>query len=57
MPVVSAPPSWGAQVTPAAAGSGSDPFDKIAKLARLRDTGALTDTEFQREKAKLLNEI
>ena len=57
MPVVSAPPSWGVQVTPAAAGSGSDPFDKIAKLAQLRDTGALTDTEFQREKAKLLNEI
>jgi uncharacterized membrane protein len=57
MPVVSAPPSWGVQVAPAAAGSGSDPFDKIAKLAQLRDTGALTDTEFQREKAKLLNEI
>jgi hypothetical protein len=59
-PVVSAPPSWGAPVTPvnpAATGSESDPFDKIAKLAQLRDTGALTDAEFQREKAKLLNEI
>jgi hypothetical protein len=56
-PVTSAPPSWGPPVTPAATGSGSDPYDKIAKLAQLHQTGALTDAEFQREKAKLLNEI
>jgi hypothetical protein len=41
----------------AATVSGSDPFDKIAKLALLRDTGALTEDEFDREKAKLLAEI
>jgi hypothetical protein len=34
-----------------------DPLDKIAKLARLRDSGALTEEEFEREKAKLLAQM
>jgi len=34
-----------------------DPLDRIAKLAHLRDTGALTEAEFEREKAKLLSQI
>jgi len=56
-PMTSAPPSWGAPVTQAGAGSGPDPFDKIAKLAQLHQAGAITDAEFEREKAKLLGEI
>jgi Short C-terminal domain len=40
-----------------ATGDRSDPFDKIAKLAQLRDTGALTEAEFEIQKAKLLTEI
>jgi hypothetical protein len=35
------------------AGSGSS-ADELAKLAQLRDSGALTDAEFQAQKAKLL---
>ena len=41
----------------AAAPPGSDPLDKIAKLAVLRKSGALTEEEFNREKAKLLGEL
>jgi Short C-terminal domain len=43
----------------AAAGSParSDVFDKIAKLSELHKSGALTDDEFSREKAKLLAEL
>ncbi|HEY6275079.1 MAG TPA: SHOCT domain-containing protein [Streptosporangiaceae bacterium] len=44
-------------VAPAEASPGSDPLDRIAKLAQLRDSGALTDEEFEREKAKLLAEM
>lgn len=49
--------------TPAAAvpttsgGAAPDPLDRIAKLAQLRDSGALTEMEFEREKAKLLAEM
>jgi hypothetical protein len=39
-----------------AAGS-SDPLDKIAKLAQLRDSGALTEAEFEQQKAKLLAQM
>jgi Short C-terminal domain/Phospholipase_D-nuclease N-terminal len=35
------------------AGSGS--VDELAKLAKLRDQGALTDAEFADQKAKILN--
>jgi Short C-terminal domain len=34
----------------------SDPLDRIAKLARLRDTGALTEDEYEIQKTKLLAE-
>jgi hypothetical protein len=34
-----------------------DPLDRIAKLAQLRDSGALTDEEFEAQKAKLLAEM
>lgn len=49
------PAAPGAKLT--ATGSGLDPLDKIAKLAQLRDSGALTEAEFEREKAKLLGQI
>ena len=46
---------------PAAASSdrpvGEDPLDRIAKLAQLHQSGALTDVEFEREKAKLLSQM
>jgi hypothetical protein len=38
----------------AATAGGPDPLDKIAKLALLRDTGAITEEEFELQKAKLL---
>jgi hypothetical protein len=34
-----------------------DPLDTIARLAQLRDAGAITEAEFEREKAKLLGQI
>jgi hypothetical protein len=34
-----------------------DPLDRIAKLAQLRDSGALTNEEFETQKAKLLAEM
>jgi hypothetical protein len=34
-----------------------DPLDTIARLAQLRDAGAITEAEFEREKAKLLDQI
>jgi hypothetical protein len=37
-----------------AAGSTADPVDQIAKLAELRDRGALTDVEFQALKQRIL---
>jgi hypothetical protein len=35
----------------------NDALDKIAKLAKLHEQGALTDDEFNRQKAKLLAEL
>jgi len=34
-----------------------DPLDQIAKLAQLRGSGALTNEEFEAQKAKLLAEM
>ena len=34
-----------------------DPLDTIARRARLRDSGAITEAEFEREKARLLDQI
>ena len=33
-----------------------DPLDQLKKLAELRDMGALTDDEFETQKAKILAE-
>jgi hypothetical protein len=48
-----------AAVTPPAATAvpSGDALDKIEKLAKLRQQGALTEDEFNREKAKLLAEL
>ena len=37
-----------------ASGDSASPADQIAKLAELRDSGVLTDQEFQTQKAKVL---
>ena len=37
------------------AGSGGGSADELAKLAKLRDDGVLSDEEFQAQKAKLLS--
>jgi hypothetical protein len=38
-----------------AAGGGSNSADQLAKLAQLKDSGAITDEEFQAGKAKILS--
>jgi hypothetical protein len=38
-----------------AAGSGADSADQLAKLAALKDSGAITEAEFQAGKAKILS--
>ena len=48
-PVTDAAPSFGP--------SSDDPLDRIAKRAQLRESGALTEAEFEREKAKVLSQI
>lgn len=48
-PVADAPPSIGSP--------NEDPLDRIAKLAQLRDSGALTEAEFEREKSKILSQM
>jgi uncharacterized membrane protein len=53
-PARSAPPPARTRV---AAADRSDPLDAIARLAQLRDTGALTEDEFEFQKAKLLAEL
>jgi Short C-terminal domain len=40
-----------------ASGPATDPLDRIARLAELRDSGAITEEEFEREKAKLLAQM
>ena len=42
---------------PGAGAPKRDVFEQITKLADLHKSGVLTDDEFQREKAKLLDEI
>lgn len=46
---------WGAGGG-ATGGSGGDAIGKIERLQKLRESGAITDTEFEREKAKILAE-
>jgi hypothetical protein len=38
------------------AGQGSDPVDRLAKLADLKERGVLTEAEFEAQKAKILGE-
>jgi len=38
------------------ADSAPDKYDQLAKLSELRKSGALTEEEFEREKAKLLSQ-
>jgi hypothetical protein len=45
---------WGTQLEGTA--SSADPMDRIAKLADLRDRGALTEDEFQAQKKRILGE-
>jgi uncharacterized membrane protein len=40
-----------------ASGPEPDPLDTIAKLARLRDSGAITKEEYEQQKTKLLSEM
>ena len=37
-----------------AAAPAADPIEQLTKLAQLRDSGVLTDAEFQAQKAKIL---
>jgi hypothetical protein len=37
-----------------AAGRAPDPYERLARIADLRDRGVLTEEEFQREKRRLL---
>ena len=46
-----------ADTPPTTAPPSQDPLDRIAKLAQLRDSGALTEAEFEREKAKILSQM
>ena len=51
------PVGGGESVTPAPApsgGEGGDPVADLERLAKLRDSGALTDAEFEQQKAKIL---
>ena len=42
------------QYAPAPAAPAADPIEQLTKLAALRDSGALTEAEFEAQKAKLL---
>ena len=42
------------QYAPAPAPPAPDPIEQLTKLAALKDSGALTEAEFEAEKAKLL---
>lgn len=39
---------------PAPAGGGDDALDQLERLAKLRDSGVLTDAEFEEQKARIL---
>jgi hypothetical protein len=39
---------------PEPAAAGPDPIEQLTKLAALKDSGALTEAEFEAEKAKIL---
>jgi hypothetical protein len=39
---------------PAAAAAAPDPIEQLTQLAALKDSGALTEAEFEAQKAKIL---
>jgi len=43
------------QAAPAPAEAGPDPVAQLTQLAALKDSGALTEAEFEAEKAKILS--
>lgn len=47
---------WGSSGTAARAGGAGGQIAKLERLQKLRESGALTDAEFEREKAKILAE-
>jgi putative oligomerization/nucleic acid binding protein len=47
---------WGSGPTRSAGGGTGGQIAKLERLQRLRESGALTDSEFEREKAKILAE-
>ena len=47
---------WGSAPPSSAAGGTSGQIAKLERLQKLRESGALTDVEFEREKAKVLSE-
>ena len=49
-----APPEPQYAPAPAPAAPAVDPIEQLTKLAALKDSGALTEAEFEAEKAKLL---
>ncbi len=49
-----APEAPAAAPAPEPAAAGPDPVQQLTQLAALRDSGALTEAEFEAEKAKIL---
>jgi hypothetical protein len=47
---------WGSTTPSSGAGGTSGQIAKLERLQKLRESGALTDAEFEREKAKVLAE-
>jgi hypothetical protein len=48
--------SWGSASTGSGGGGTAGQIAKLERLQKLRESGALTDSEFEREKAKVLSE-
>jgi hypothetical protein len=46
---------WGSGGSGSSAGKG-DAIGKLERLQKLRESGAISDTEFEREKAKILSQ-
>jgi hypothetical protein len=49
-----APPEYAPAPAPAPAAPAADPIAQLTQLAALRDSGALTEAEFEAQKAKIL---
>lgn len=47
---------WGSGIPSSGGSSTSGQITKLERLQKLRESGALTDAEFEREKAKVLAE-